>query len=370
MTSTEFWRGGTCPPPIRRMPEYARGLEDAGWDGITLSEGQGGAPDPYLALASAAAATSRLKVGTGVCVPTRHPQVIANTMVTLNAIAEGRTCFSLGRGDGAMHQLGRQPMKVAEFELYVQRLQGYLRREDVDLDGFSSTINSMFVRDTSMDIGKVYLDVAATGPKVISIAARLADGVSFAVGALTERLAEMVQQARDVRNNAGLNPGELRCSCFIPIAVGEGEALVRAREYIRGVVMTQSRFMFFQGKPVVDVSDSTVDVVRHAVVEMADAYRSHGQRGRAGAFYPSGVIDDDFLDKFAVVGSAEQCAERLAPILALNFDRIVFLTKGIDQDPDGENEARIARELLPLLRRHVIARHEIPKDAPRAASNA
>jgi 5,10-methylenetetrahydromethanopterin reductase len=125
-------------------------LESLGWDGMAFTEGQGGAPDPYVCLAVAATGTSWLKLGTGVSVPTRHPQVTANTMATVSAIAGGRMVFSLGRGDGAMHQMGQTPMPVRQFERYVERLQGYLRRDVVDLDGFPSTIRSLFERDPSL----------------------------------------------------------------------------------------------------------------------------------------------------------------------------------------------------------------------------
>lgn len=347
----EFWRLGGYPAPLTDLGNIAARLEAWGWDGLALGEGQGGSPDQYVCLALAADATTKLKVGSGTSVPTRHPQITANAMATVNAVAGGRVVYSLGRGDGAMHQLGQDPMKVADFERYVTRLQGYLRREDVDLDGFSSTINSLFERDPSLDLPKPIVEIAATGPKVVNIAARLGDGVTFSVGADVERLRGLIEQVRAARDTAGLGSDGFRLSCFLQVAVGTGETLTRTREYIRGAVMTQSRFSALHGKPLAGISAKDAEVVGRAVTELGHAYRTHRDRWTGGGtFYPQGVIDDEFVDRFAVVGSPEQCAEKLQPIIDLGFDRLLLITKGMGQDPQEENAARFAQEVIPLLR--------------------
>src|SRR6185503_10960096 len=53
---------------------------------------------------------------------------------------------------------------------------------------------------------KVPLDVAATGPRVIAAAARVAERVTVGVGAVPERIAWAVNVARTARAEAGLDP--------------------------------------------------------------------------------------------------------------------------------------------------------------------
>jgi 5,10-methylenetetrahydromethanopterin reductase len=60
-------------------------------------------------------------------------------------------------------------------------------------------------------------------------------------------------------------------------------------------------------------------------------------------------VDDDFVDRFAVVGSPEECAEKLQPIIDLGFDRLVLITKSPGQDPHEENATRFAQEVIPRL---------------------
>src|SRR5438874_2438746 len=122
----EFWRQGANPVPSSDTADIARRLEAAGWDGLAVGEAHGILPDPYAVLAVAATATTRLKVGTAVAVPLRHPILAADAMATLQGLSRGRALFSLGRGDGAVKVLQMSPMKVADFESYVSRIQAYL----------------------------------------------------------------------------------------------------------------------------------------------------------------------------------------------------------------------------------------------------
>ncbi len=55
--------------------------------------------DPFVTLSMAAAATTRLKVATGVClVPERNPIVTAKAIATLDAFSGGRFIFGIGAG--------------------------------------------------------------------------------------------------------------------------------------------------------------------------------------------------------------------------------------------------------------------------------
>jgi probable F420-dependent oxidoreductase len=55
--------------------------------------------DPFVALAMAAAATTRLKLATGIClVPQRNPVYTAKQVVDLDALSRGRVDFGVGAG--------------------------------------------------------------------------------------------------------------------------------------------------------------------------------------------------------------------------------------------------------------------------------
>jgi probable F420-dependent oxidoreductase len=56
-------------------------------------------PDPFVTLMAVAAATTRLKLGTGVClVPEHEPITLAKTIATLDLFSGGRFLFGIGAG--------------------------------------------------------------------------------------------------------------------------------------------------------------------------------------------------------------------------------------------------------------------------------
>lgn len=99
--------------------ELAMALEDRGFESLFLPEhthipvsrktpwpGGGELPkeyshtyDPFVALSFAASATTRLKLGTGIClVPQRDPIVTAKSIASLDRLSEGRFIFGMGGG--------------------------------------------------------------------------------------------------------------------------------------------------------------------------------------------------------------------------------------------------------------------------------
>jgi 5,10-methylenetetrahydromethanopterin reductase len=344
--SCQFWRMGATPVPCRDIGRLAREIEAGGWDGLAVGEAHALLPDPYVALALAAAATTTLKVGTAVAVPLRHPLLAAGAMATVQAVAGGRASFSIGRGDGAVKVLQRKPMRVAEFETYLRQLQGFLRREDVEIDGAVATMARLDAIDPGLAVAPPPVNVAATGPRMIEVAARWADGISFAVGADTERLRDSVELARQACEAVGRDAGSLTLGCYVQAAVcdHDGGDRARAREAIRGLVITHSRFTGFE-RHAHDAMEGVLGSTRGGTTR-----RAGGAPGELD-FYPRDAIDDAFVDRFGIVGSAEHCAARLREIVDVGISRVYIGTRAVGVDLEERNTLRLGREVLPLLRR-------------------
>jgi alkanesulfonate monooxygenase SsuD/methylene tetrahydromethanopterin reductase-like flavin-dependent oxidoreductase (luciferase family) len=89
----------------RLVARAASAAEGAGWDGVFVWDHlgfvwDGPSGDPWILLAAAASATSRLRLGTAVTpVARRRPHVLAHTVATLDALAGGgRVIFGAGLG--------------------------------------------------------------------------------------------------------------------------------------------------------------------------------------------------------------------------------------------------------------------------------
>ena len=87
-------RAPETPFDITTVAEKARLLEDIGYDGLVCEETK---DDPFIVLALAAQATTRLHLTTGVAIAfPRSPTVTAMTAWTLQKLSNGR--FTLGLG--------------------------------------------------------------------------------------------------------------------------------------------------------------------------------------------------------------------------------------------------------------------------------
>ncbi len=235
-----FWRMGATPVPATEIGRTARALEEAGWDGLALGEAHGLLPDPYVLLGVAARQTTTLQLGTSVAVPLRHPLLAADAMATVHALAGGRTRFAIGRGDGAMKVLQREPMPVGEFEHYLRALTRYLHREDVEFEGATSSMSRLDDIDPSLALPPPAVAVSATGPRTIAAAARWADAIDFSVGADAERLRDCIRLAREAAERASRDPETLEFGCYLQIALTDGPR--DTTEAIRGLVVTHTRF--------------------------------------------------------------------------------------------------------------------------------
>ena len=215
----EFWRFGGTPQPAAEVGRIAKRLEDLGWDGLVVGEDAGVIAEPYVYLSAAAACTSRLRLGTGVSVPLRHPIQAASAAAALQAISAGRFRPSYGRGDGGLAILGRPPLNVAQFFDYVRQVKAYLEHDVVQADGFDNSLERLFTTDPSIGAARTPIDISATGPRMIAQAAQFADGVTFAVGADITRLRQCVTWANEACDAAGRDRTSFTLSAYVPVAV-------------------------------------------------------------------------------------------------------------------------------------------------------
>jgi len=102
-----------------RPDELARAAEERGYESFWVGEHThipaarqtpypGGGPlpkpyyhmaDPFVSLMAAAAVTTRIKLGTGICLVVEHdPIVLAKTVATLDWLSNGRVLFGIGGG--------------------------------------------------------------------------------------------------------------------------------------------------------------------------------------------------------------------------------------------------------------------------------
>jgi 5,10-methylenetetrahydromethanopterin reductase len=308
----EVWIAGSNVPGT--ASKVARRAESEGFDGLSFGDTQCINGDPFVGLTAAAAATTKLKLEVGVTNPvTRHPAVTACAIASLQVESGGRAVLGVGRGDSAVSKLGLPAASVQALEEYVTQLQRYLAGQVVDTRGGEARLEWLEL----LPWPKVPVDVAATGPRVIAVGARLAERLTFNVGADRSRLSGRVALARRVRREAGLDPAGLSLGAWVPVAPHPSVAV--ARDLVKGVTAVYARFQAMPGYPAESVAAEDAGVIR-ALGEHYD----NSRHGRADAGHIP-LLEDDFVERFAVVGPPERCIERLWSLIGLGLDRLLIV---------------------------------------------
>lgn len=335
----ELWTVRTPEPgTIERQAERAA---HAGWDGVAFTDSQNLIGDPFVAAALAGRSVDGLKVGTGVSnVATRHPAALATVAATVNEETGGRFTLGVGRGDTALFHLGRKPQPVVPFEAALAQVQAYLRGETIDMEGHPSRIHWL---DRARN-PKTVLDVACSGPKVIGIAARTADTLTFAVGADVDRLTWAIELANEEAEAAGRDPDELRFGAYVN--VGCHPDVDKARSLIAGTVAAFAHFSAMPGSSGAGLRDED----RHVVEEVGRRYDSNEHLRNDAAH--AEALEPEFVDRFAIVGPPDVCIDRLRELAALGLDRLVVTGPGMHADREDAKLAGrlVATEVLPAVR--------------------
>src|SRR6202165_4713066 len=113
----------------------ARRAEELGFTHAWFYDTQMLSADCFVCMAATAVNTHRIRLGTGVLVPSnRIAPVTANALATLNALAPGRIDFGVGTGFTARRAMGFGAMKLKAMETYIGQVYGLLRGETVDFE--------------------------------------------------------------------------------------------------------------------------------------------------------------------------------------------------------------------------------------------
>jgi 5,10-methylenetetrahydromethanopterin reductase len=331
----ELWM--TTVASARGAQRMARETEAAGWDGLFVVDSQNLSGDPYVALALAATVTKRLGLGTGVTnSATRVAAATANSITSVHRVSNGRAVLGIGRGDSALAHLGRAPARLKQFERYLRHLQVYLKGEAVP---FNEVAEGLAKGET-----KVPVEVAASGPKVIALAALHADRIMFTLGADLDRLLWGIDLARKTRQEAGLDPDGVAFGSYVNM--GCHTDLEAARSLVRGGLTTFARFSVMHGK-----ANGPVSSGDRAVLEALRSNYDMKAHTR-GDSRQAGTLTDDFIDRFAIVGRPERCIERLKSLAALGLDKVAVsgASRGAAESDIAVGRRLVTMEVLPGLK--------------------
>src|SRR3954447_13152548 len=126
---------GIALPTAADAWKLAQRAEELGFSHAWFYDTQMLCADCFVAMGAAAARTSRIRLGTGVLIPSnRIAPVTANAFASLNKLAPGRIDFGVGTGFTGRRTMGLGAMKLADLEEHVRVVMALLRGETVEAE--------------------------------------------------------------------------------------------------------------------------------------------------------------------------------------------------------------------------------------------
>jgi 5,10-methylenetetrahydromethanopterin reductase len=323
-----------------------RRAEVLGWDAALQPDSQLRRRDTYVLLAAAARATERIVLGPLLANPVnRHPTVTASSIATIDELAPGRTLLGWGVGDTAVRLAGLRPARVKELEASTRLMRALLDGESVEV-GAARPARLPHHRP-------VPIWIAAGGPRTLRMAGGVADGVFVRVGTHGANLAAALAAIRAGAAEAGRDPSTVRLGAiFHTVLVDDPDrALTMARSMAAGYY-EYSPSLFDPPGFVWTGPDPEALKHRHQVWPDFHHAPDLEASGRVVDFLPVSAAD-----AFSLRGGPMEVAERLTQVLReapATFDYVVLHpipNPPTPDDPDHGYMARMAREVLPRVRR-------------------
>jgi probable F420-dependent oxidoreductase len=180
----------------------ARRAEDLGYATLVVADHLSTGLAPLSALAVAAGATTRLRIGSLVfCNDFRHPALLAREAATLDLLSDGRFEFGLGAGylSDDYTQLGlaydAPGTRITRLEEAIQLIMRLWTEESVTFTGTSYTLKEMQGKPKPLQHPYPPLYIGGTAKRMLSLAARYANSVGIGFAAWGEQAGSVTSEA-------------------------------------------------------------------------------------------------------------------------------------------------------------------------------
>ena len=274
-------------------------------------------------LAVAARETSKIRLGHFVTNPaTREPTVLASAYATLHDLSGGRMAMGVGRGDSAVRFIGKQPMKVADFERACAMVKEFMNGREVQWN--DKELQLKWVRD---ELPEIPMWVAGYGPKALGVAGRVGDGVIIQL-ADPEIISWIMDTARKAAEEAGRDPSQLKCIVGAPSHVTDD--LADAREQVRWFPAMVSNHVM----DLIERYGADGSAVPKALTDYVQArkFYDYNEHSRVGAKHGE-FVTDEICDRFCVLGTTDQIKAKLKELEGVGVDQfnIYLMTHGQEE---------------------------------------
>jgi 5,10-methylenetetrahydromethanopterin reductase len=324
--------GGIDP---RRSIDLAKVADANGFDTVWFAENafnRGVLP----AAAACAAATARVGIGIGVFNPyNRHPTLIAMEIGALDELAQGRARLGIGSGiASATERIGlstERPLAAVRDAITIVRAM--LAGEEVTYAGRVFSVQKVKLEYKALRPDLPLL-MAARGEQALALCGKIADGLMISNMCPPDFTRQAVDIIRNAAREAGRQPPAQvvdqvvdQVVQYVPCAArpDRAEAHRLAKETIGE--MLPGFWSLAQRVP------AAKSALLRAGELSQDDFAAAVDRLRVGEL-PTDVLDERFVDAFAIAGTAEDCLAQARRYRAAGATELVLTFVGPQAEQD------------------------------------
>ena len=291
--------------PLGKTIQLAKLSEELGFSHVWVGDSHLIWREAYVNMAAVALNTSKVKIGTGVTNPlTRHPSVVTSAYATLEEYAPGRMIVGIGLGDSSVETMGMKPAKLAYFEKTLQQMRELFAGKEVQLE-----TGKIHIKHPTKRRMPIY--VAASGPKMLELSGKIADGIIVLVGVAADYLRQAKERIEAGAKAAGRKLGDIHLVLWVPCAVSENPGAKNAvKAHVARVVAHPQPY----------VLDEREQKVLAEIRKTYDYYHHMDQEANHAE-----VIPDWLVDKFAIAGTVAECKAQVERIKTSRIQQIAII---------------------------------------------
>ena len=332
-------------PPASRTVQLAKLAENHGFTHVWTFDSHLLWQEPYVIHSAILAETRKVTVGPFVTNPaTRDWTVTASVFATLNEMYGNRTICGIGRGDSAVRVTNGKPTSLGELRESIHVIRELANSRAVEYNG--AQLQFPWSRGSELEVW-----VAAYGPLALKLAGEVGDGFILQLADLD--IAEwMISTVRNAAEAAGRDPMSVKICVAAPMYIGDNWEHMREQSrwfggmvgnHVADIVAKYGTASSGLGGA---VPDALTDYIRSR-----EGY-DYNEHGRAGNTHTS-FVPDEIVDRFCVLGTAQQHIEKLEALKALGVDQFA----GYLQHDNKEETLRVYGEtVIPALSDHIVAK--------------
>jgi 5,10-methylenetetrahydromethanopterin reductase len=327
--------GIVMPTPADAWTTIRR-AEELGFESAWLFDTQLVSADIFVALGAAAVQTKRIRLGTGVLIPSnRIAPVAANALASLNRLAPGRIDFGIGTGFTGRLTMGLDAVRLADMAEYVRIVYALLNGETPSwsFEGKTRKIRFLNPEHGLIDIEHpIPLHVSAFGPKARALTAELGAGWINIYRDLSDA-DRAIKAMREAWDAAGTPAGKRRATILAygcPLGPGEPADGARAMA-LAGPMAAVTLHRSIEGRGV--SLDHLPDSLRRNIAAFRQVYESYEPADARYLSLHKGhllfvrederrYLDAEMIRTRTLTGTVPELRDRIAALAAMGYDEL------------------------------------------------